>query len=84
MWISSNRDDWVSSAHISFLSDSQVEARAAAGQKSFDHVVGLKSNPKFVARQARLCDDDPSAADQELISEMHRIFPMRTLLAPIQ
>jgi hypothetical protein len=61
MWISSNHDDWVSSAHISFLSDSQVEARAAAGQKSFDHVVGLKSNSEFVSclRPAEMLERRP-------------------------
>src|ERR1700722_11268436 len=54
VWVPSNRLDLIATADFSLASDGQVESRPAACEESLHHVVGLKSDTKFVAREARL------------------------------
>ena len=68
--IASERFHFIAGAYFSFARDGEVETGAGAGEKAFDHVVGLKADAEFVARKARLGDDDLGGADGELVAEM--------------
>src|SRR5204862_974110 len=63
VWISIDQGDRVSSPDVSLLLNGQVETGPAAGEKPFDHVIVLESDPEFVTGQARLRDDDACGAD---------------------
>src|SRR6266496_4061411 len=70
----SNCIDLISTADFSLPSDGQVESRPAAGEESLHHVVGLKSNSKFVAGEASLRHEYFRRPHREPVAKMDRVF----------
>jgi len=74
VWIQSNSFDLIASADFPFAGDGEVEAAAAAGEESSDHIVGLKPYAKFVTRKAWLRHNYFRGANGETIAEMDFVF----------
>ena len=66
--------DLIAGADFALARDLQVEAGAGTCQKALHHVVGLKTDAQFVARQAGLRDDYFRGTDSEAVAKMHGIF----------
>jgi hypothetical protein len=66
--------DFIAGANFAFARDCQVETGAGGGEKALDHLVGLKTDAQFVARQARLRGNHFGGAHDEAVAEMHGIF----------
>ena len=69
--ISINQFDLVTGADFSLACDGKVEARQLAREEPLNHVVRLKFQAKFVARQARLRDDHFRRTHGELIANVN-------------
>jgi len=73
-WVPSNRFDVVTGSDFSVAGHGKVKTCPSTRKKSLDHVVGLKSHTKFVARQPRLGDNYFGRAHQELVANVDGVL----------
>src|ERR1700737_1327785 len=73
MFVAIEKCDGISGCYLALLQDCEVESGQAAIEKTLQHVVASKLDPKFVAGQAWLGHGQNCGADAKAVADMHGV-----------